>query len=385
MEKVGKMMKKVSVFLMSLVCCIFILSGCSKEKEEESVELNYSLSELVGQNYEDVVKNLKTNGFTNIQTKKIEDLILGWLTKDGEVEAVTIGESSDFSQGDKFPKDVMVQVSYHTFETKDSSNPITTSSESEEPIELDLSVEIEVLDDRAIITGITNPNADVMIGKGIFGDSTQADSEGEFTLIEEITNPETKTITINAKLDGQKESVDINITPTDNFVKQYKEQQAIEEAAEAERDAAEAEKKAAEEAKQKAAEEEANKIITPENTPEFAELLESHDDFEAYQAFADKYADRIIEFDGNIAYLSKHGNYNTRFDFLICYGDYSIDGTGTSGPNFQFKNVNFSEMKVIDDTDSLMEGQNLHIKAKIDYYNEKQDLFFLIPVETKLR
>ncbi|MGI6156193.1 MAG: hypothetical protein ACOYEB_09740 [Enterococcus lemanii] len=60
------MMKKVSVFLMSLVCCIFIFSGCSKEKEEESVELNYSLSDLVGQNYEDVVKNLKTNGFTNI-------------------------------------------------------------------------------------------------------------------------------------------------------------------------------------------------------------------------------------------------------------------------------------------------------------------------------
>lgn len=372
------MMKKVSVFLMGLVCCIFILSGCSKEKEEESIEVNYNLSDLVGQNYEDVVENLRTNGFTNIQTEKIEDLILGWLTKDGEVESVKIGENSDFVQGDKFPKDASILVSYHTFETKDSSEPVTASSESEEPIELDLSVEIEVLDDRAIITGITNPNADVMIGKGIFGDSTQADSEGEFTLIEEITNPEPKTITINAKLDGQKKSVDITITPTENFVKQYQEQQA-----------AEAEREAAEEAKQKAAEEEANKIITPENTPEFADILESRDDYEAYQAFADKYAGQTIEFDGNIMGLFSYPNKDKYYDISIYYGEYSTDGSGITGPLFQFRNTKLtaSDLKLENKEDifKIEEGQRVHIKARVDKYNIDQILFFLIPVETKLR
>jgi len=38
-----------------------------------------------------MVTQFKGAGFTNVSTKEIDDLILGWLTEDGQVKEVSIG------------------------------------------------------------------------------------------------------------------------------------------------------------------------------------------------------------------------------------------------------------------------------------------------------
>lgn len=47
--------------------------------------------------------------------KRQEDLVTGWITKDGEVYKVSIDGDSDFDEGDIFPEDAEVVVTYHTF------------------------------------------------------------------------------------------------------------------------------------------------------------------------------------------------------------------------------------------------------------------------------
>lgn len=362
-------MRKRGLFVFLL---IFFVTGCSSIKKTESkIAINYDVAELTNQNYEEVVENLKKNGFTEIRVEKIEDLVTGWLTKDGSVGTVIINGVPDFSKGDKFEKNAEVKVSYHTFKTKESSEIIASSSEE---IELALEVSVEIFDDKAILTGLTNPNAKVTIGKGILGDSTQADSTGKFILEESLIPPVEKNITVQTKLNGHKKSISVKITPTEEAVKKYEEELIAKE-----------EEKKIEKAKKEALEEENNKIITVENTPEFAKIVTSHDEHEEYRIFAKEYENRTIEFDGNIAFLERHENNNTRFNFLIYYGDYSQDGSGTSGPAFLFKDKTISRLNFPEKLNSLQEGQNLRIKAKIISYNYDQGLFFLDPVETTLR
>ena len=86
-----------------------------------------SASDFKAEQYTDVVKQLKKAGFTNISTEKIEDLIAGILTSDGEVESVTIDGETDYIKGNDFPSDAEIVIKYHTFPEKSE----TVSSEEE--------------------------------------------------------------------------------------------------------------------------------------------------------------------------------------------------------------------------------------------------------------
>jgi DNA-directed RNA polymerase subunit RPC12/RpoP len=68
-----------------------------------------------GRDYKDVVSDFEDNGFINIETEKLEDLITGWLTKDGEVESVSVDGDADYSAHGWYPNDVEVIITYHTF------------------------------------------------------------------------------------------------------------------------------------------------------------------------------------------------------------------------------------------------------------------------------
>ena len=57
-------------------------------------------------------------------------------------------------------------------------------------------------------------------------------------------------------------------------------------------------------------------------------------------AFAAEYHGRTIEFDGSIAAMGNHGDCKTRYDLLVGAGDFSA--TTSSGPNFQFHDVNIT-------------------------------------------
>lgn len=72
--------------------------------------------EIKGKNYSETVDYFEQQGFTDIQTEKIEDLVTGWLVKDGEVEEVTIDGLSSFEEESVFEPDAKIVIYYHTFD-----------------------------------------------------------------------------------------------------------------------------------------------------------------------------------------------------------------------------------------------------------------------------
>ncbi len=105
-EEADKSFKKYGlVYLLVLFVLFgFLAFMSSNEEKSDKISINTSSSELVGKNFNDVVIKLQENGFINIKTEAVEDLIIGLLTTDGEVEQVEIDGSIDFSSGKKIPE-----------------------------------------------------------------------------------------------------------------------------------------------------------------------------------------------------------------------------------------------------------------------------------------
>lgn len=106
-----------AMFVVLLAIALF--SGDGDKENADGIKINSSSDDLVGENYQTVIAKLESNGFTNIKTVVLDDLILGWFTKDGEVEDVTVNGISDFEADKRFPIDAKIVVTYHTFPVKD--------------------------------------------------------------------------------------------------------------------------------------------------------------------------------------------------------------------------------------------------------------------------
>ena len=108
-------------------------------KSDEIVIDEVILSDtLVGQKKDDVIKQLKDAGFTNIKENPDYDI---YFDKDaiGDVEAVSIDGNKEFRSFDDFEKDAKVYVKYHEYYEKDpelakddSSEKTTDTSEKKE-------------------------------------------------------------------------------------------------------------------------------------------------------------------------------------------------------------------------------------------------------------
>jgi len=85
------------------------------EQVDGKIRVNYSSSDFEGSNYEDVISQLKKQGFTNITANPQDDLITGWITKDGEVEEIKIDGYTTFSSNSRFLPNVEIIITYHTF------------------------------------------------------------------------------------------------------------------------------------------------------------------------------------------------------------------------------------------------------------------------------
>lgn len=94
---------------------VITLIGCDDNKTKNEAKTPSASSVQKGTHYEDVVDAFETAGFTNIQTERIEDLIVGWLKNDGDVEYVSVDGDKNFRPDTAFPKDIEVIIAYHTF------------------------------------------------------------------------------------------------------------------------------------------------------------------------------------------------------------------------------------------------------------------------------
>ena len=83
--------------MITILLC-FAFFACAQPRDHVGqVKTPSGSSILKGQAYLDVVDDLTEDGFTNIKTERIEDLITGWVTKDGEIEKVSIGGDFDYA------------------------------------------------------------------------------------------------------------------------------------------------------------------------------------------------------------------------------------------------------------------------------------------------
>lgn len=277
-------MKKISSIFIACICVIFAITGCGKESHEGEAKTPSGSSIQSGKDYKDVIKDFEEQGFTNVKTEKIEDLITGWLTEDGEVEEVSVGGNVDYSPDEWMPVDTEILIKYHTFE-----------EENETPEEKE----------------------------------TESVSEPE---VEKEVAPES----------DEESSSDT---------------EEVEE-----------------------------EILTLENNKEFETILNTKDEFSPlYKEFAEKYAGRTIEFDGYTANVLPYKDYSTRFNYLIYVGD--NNATTFSGPQFQFRNVDYSGLHLTGDNipDTFGVGLNIHITAKVVEFEEDSGLFLLEPVSIEMR
>ncbi|WP_346682567.1 hypothetical protein [Bifidobacterium pullorum] len=78
-------LRKTRIPAAVLVCALCVLpSACSStqnQSDDDKLTMPETSSNFEGEHYEDVVTRLESSGFTNITTRKQEDLITGWLTE----------------------------------------------------------------------------------------------------------------------------------------------------------------------------------------------------------------------------------------------------------------------------------------------------------------
>ena len=125
------MKKIISVILIILVCLCF--AACEETDHSNDCHPPASSSNLEGKNNTDVIKQFEESGFSNITTEKIDDLITGWLTKDGDIEEISIDGDTSFSTDTWYPKGAKVVIKYHTFPDKESKDDNETDSSSTVP------------------------------------------------------------------------------------------------------------------------------------------------------------------------------------------------------------------------------------------------------------
>lgn len=124
--------------------------------------------------------------------------------------------------------------------------------------------------------------------------------------------------------------------------------------------------------------------LTVENCEEMADIFSNKKEFRPeYKTFATLHAGDEMEFDAFIADVQNHGDYTTRWDFLLMYGDYVDENTIGNGPYLQFQDVGRFELGY--DGDGLHAGMNVHVIAKVQSYDENRGILVLTPVEVSDR
>ena len=350
-------MKKVVSFLLVCVWCLAFFACNDASEHIGEAKTPSSSSVLEGESYERVVEIFEDKGFTNIKLEKIEDLITGWLTKDGEVEEVLVGGDVNYSADRWVANDIEVIIRYHTFPNSQESDEENSSG-------------------KQIGKGKIPATAFDLKGQN-YENVIKAFEDNGFTNIklEKIEDLVTGWLTTDGEVEEVLVGGDVNYAPTqwvssdvEIIIKYHTFPEKSVENNNTENVTVE------------------NDILTIYNCPEFASILSNKKEYDSsYLEFSQKYKGRTIEFDGRIDYITKHNDYKTRYDILVSAGDY--DPEHQIGPNFKFKNVNAADLDLgtLYLEDKISVGMNVRIVAKVGDFEPGSYLFFLNPVSVSKR
>lgn len=148
-------MRKFLAVCMAIVM-IFTIAGCSSEGHEGEAKTPSGSSIQKGKDYQKVVDEFESSGFTNIKLEKLDDLVTGWLTKDGEVESVSVDGDTGYSADTWYPADAEVVITYHTFPEKETSETDSEFVSTEEP-----AVDILTVDNSPELAAMLSLKADM--------------------------------------------------------------------------------------------------------------------------------------------------------------------------------------------------------------------------------
>ena len=303
----------------------------------EKVAIPVSNEDIInGINYENVEKVLEEAGFNNIKCEPIEDLTTDRIYEDGEVNGILIN-GEDFSQTNGYAAyDAEIIIKYHTLSPE-------------------INGKISITMDSGDFIGMAYKEAESLLRDMGF-------KNFEYEIIETNDMFETENVL-----------TDIEITSTGIGVGNFSKEDIFNEDATV--------------TFWYYLYEEPDRNLTINNCEDLAILLSTKDpESDIVKEFASKYYGDIIEFNGNIAYMANHGNYDTRYDMLIYAGDYSA--TSVSGPNFQFVDVGYYELglSILDDITSYFQtGTNIYVIAEVKGYNDSTGILELEPVSVELR
>lgn len=126
-------MKKIICCIVLISSIIFLFAACSSDTDHVGEAQTPSGSSVMkGRDYKAVVAIFEGNGFTNIKLDPIDDLIFGWLKKEGEVEEVSVGGNFDYSPDKWVPANTEVVIRYHVFPKEETNEPPKNNPETNE-------------------------------------------------------------------------------------------------------------------------------------------------------------------------------------------------------------------------------------------------------------
>lgn len=303
----------------------YVVHCTSSQVEVEAVDaINppISSSEASSQYHDEAYRAFEEAGFTNIREEELRDLTPDQQNRNWYTDIITVGGRDDFSREDSFLADDEVVIIYHVLA---DLNAPASSSELEGRNYEDV---VSMFEDAGFInvttrttgaSGAAGTVSDVRIG-GLFGSSDfTAENTFAFDAGVEITYYEG-----DEGLEGISESTHV-----------------------------------------------------PE--ADLNRLLEQSEADASW--FSSEYEGCTITFDGWVAHLMNHDNYDTRWDVLILPGD---NGDASTDLSLRLNDVSMSDMNVVN-SDTLHMGDNITITAVVGEYNETAAWLELDPVSITIR
>ena len=166
-------------------------------ESDNKISVSKSASSFKYENYQDVVNEFTSLGFTNVKTKVIYDVGNGWFssTSVGEVKEVSINGNNNFNENDRFDKNAKVIITYRDYETNTPAKNFTKYTANQLEQELDKNA-----------LKAKDKHEDELVE--ITGKLSIIDSSGKYIAIERTDHPYTiRTIHCSIKNDEQKEKV----------------------------------------------------------------------------------------------------------------------------------------------------------------------------------
>lgn len=96
-----------------------LFTGDSKKKIRhkagvDEVAITTAMMDCIDYNFNKAVQMYKNAGFININAIPLHDLTRFNLKKDGTVESITINSNDEFEEGDVYPKNANILITYHS-------------------------------------------------------------------------------------------------------------------------------------------------------------------------------------------------------------------------------------------------------------------------------